>query len=79
MYLLKIYILLILNIFNQMARKKRVKKTKSKKIPKKQTSLDQEIQDVESWIIERRKFFIKLGIVIILVVILITISNLYLN
>ena len=53
-----------------MVRKKSVKKLKT---------LDQEIQEVENWIKERRKFFIKLGIVLILVIILIIISNYYLK
>jgi len=41
--------------------------------------IEDEFEDVEKWIIERRKFFIKLGWVIGLVVVLLIISHFYLR
>jgi len=42
-------------------------------------TLQKEIQEVEQWVIEKRKFLKKLGITIALIIILIIISNLYLK
>lgn len=60
------------------------KKTKRKKIrdSKKisfKKELNNELRDVEQWVHERRKFFKKLGWVVVLIVLLIIISNLYLK
>ncbi len=52
-------------------------RTASKKSFKKE--LNKELRDVERWVHERRKFFKKLGWVVILIVLLIIISNLYLK
>ena len=56
--------------------KKRVKK--KPKTYKKSNSLNKEIEDVEAWIYERRRFFKKLGLLILLILILVIISNIYL-
>ncbi len=51
-----------------------------KKIRKsKKMSLKKEIQDVESWMHHRKKFFWKLFWVVVLIVGLVIISNLYLK
>lgn len=58
-------------------KKVRTKKLRAKKSFKKE--LNNELRDVEQWVHERRKFFKKLGWVVILIVLLIIISNLYLK
>ncbi len=60
------------------------KKTKRDKIKKfKKISfkkeLNKELKEVEGWVHERRKFFRKLGWVVILIILLIVVSNLYLK
>jgi hypothetical protein len=50
-----------------------------KNINKLDKELDKEVQQVERWVIERRKFFIKLGWVILLILVLFIISELYLT
>lgn len=57
---------------------KRNKTRASKKISFKK-ELNNELRDVESWVHERRKFFKKLGWIVVLIVLLIIISNLYLK
>lgn len=42
-------------------------------------SLDKEVNKTERWVIERRRFFIKLGITVLLVLILFLISHLFLR
>jgi len=42
-------------------------------------TLQKEIQEIEQWVHEKRKFFKKLGITIAIILILIIISNLYLK
>jgi len=51
----------------------------AKKTKKKQSIIEKEIEDVEGWIIERKKFLIKLGWVAGIIIILLTLSYLYLN
>jgi hypothetical protein len=66
--------------------RKTMKKKRSKKITKANKSsnneflklekqIEKDVVQVEKWIQERKKFFIKLGIVIILIVLLLIISN----
>lgn len=40
---------------------------------------NKQAKDVERWVIERRKFFIKLGFVLALIIILIIVSNILLT
>ncbi len=54
-------------------RKKNYKKTSQK------NQLEKEIQEVEKWIIERRKFFKKAGLIILFIIILVIISKIFLN
>ncbi|MEK6830909.1 MAG: hypothetical protein AABX77_02675 [Nanoarchaeota archaeon] len=54
--------------------KKSYKTKKSKKI-----SLKKEVNDVENWVHEKRRFLKKLGWVVFLIVLLIIASNLYLK
>lgn len=57
-----------------MARKKSIKnKVSSKK------GLEKEIEEVEKWIVERKRFFWKLFWVVVLVVGLVIISNLFMK
>jgi len=37
--------------------------------------IEHEVEDVEKWVVERRKFFIKLGWVLGLVILLLIVSN----
>lgn len=41
--------------------------------------IDKEVNQAERWVIERRKFFIKLVLTIMLIVVLLIISNLFLT
>lgn len=61
-----------------MPKKTKRSKKRSKKISFKK-ELNNELKEVEQWIHERRKFFKKLGWVVILIVLLIIVSNLYLK
>ena len=54
-------------------------KKKSSEFKKIEKEIKQEISEVEGWIIQRRKFFIKLAKVIIFVLLLLLISNIYLR
>ena len=58
-----------------------MKKKSAKKISRKnkKNALETEIEEVEKWIHERRKFFRKLTWVVSLIILLIIISNLYLK
>lgn len=53
-----------------MARKKKIS------IEKK---IEKGVEDIEEWIIERRKFFIKLGFVVCFILLLLLISRFYLR
>ncbi|MEK6859837.1 MAG: hypothetical protein AABX54_03410 [Nanoarchaeota archaeon] len=62
--------------------KKRVKRKISefKKIERKiEREIEHEIKDVEKWVIERRKFFIKLGWTVLLVAALLIFSHFFLR
>ena len=48
-------------------------------MPKKKTKLQKEIQEIEQWVTERKKFFIKLSWVVGLILALVIISNIYLK
>jgi len=61
-----------------MVKKKSVKKTR-KRSSKFNSELRREVQDVERWILERKKFFKKLAWVVGLIAALLIISNLYLR
>jgi hypothetical protein len=50
-----------------------------KNILKIDKEIDKDVVDVERWVIERRKFFIKLGGVVLFVLILFVISELFLT
>ncbi|MFA5259502.1 MAG: hypothetical protein WC402_05505 [Candidatus Pacearchaeota archaeon] len=41
--------------------------------------LDKDVEAVEKWVVERKKFFIKLGLVILFVLVLFIISELFLT
>ncbi|VVB78895.1 Uncharacterised protein [uncultured archaeon] len=41
--------------------------------------IDREVRDVEKWILERRKFFIKLGWTVLLVLVLLIFSHFFLR
>lgn len=58
--------------------KKSYKTKKSKKISLKK-EFNKEVNDVENWVHEKRRFFKKLGWVVFLIVLLIIASNLYLK
>lgn len=63
--------------------KKKVSKSKLLKVLKVETSfekqLEKEFKDVEKWVLERKKFFKKVGWVVGLVMLLLVISHLYLR
>jgi len=50
-----------------------------KKKRKKENFIEHEIEEVEKWVIERRKFFIKLAWVVGLIVLLLIFSQIYLR
>jgi len=56
-----------------MAKKKKVKKRSFEK------GLEKEIHEVENWVKQRKKFFIKLAWVVGFVVVLLIVSSLYLK
>lgn len=58
--------------------KKSYKTEKSKKISLKK-EFNKEVNDVENWVHEKRRFLKKLGWVVFLIVLLIIASNLYLK
>lgn len=58
--------------------KKRARK-KISEIKKIERDIEHEVEDVERWVIERRKFFIKLGWTILLVVALLIFSHFFLR
>ncbi len=71
-----------------MVKKKSIKKIVSKSKPAKLITSDinedikevkKEIKQAEKWMVERRKFFIKLGIVAGLIALLLILSNLFLR
>ena len=71
-----------------MVKKKSIKKIVSRSKPAKLITSDinedikevkKEIKQAENWMIERRKFFIKLGIVAGLIALLLILSNLFLR
>jgi len=53
--------------------------TTKKKTSKKQSLIQEEIQEIEKWIIERKKFFIKLAWTVGFILALIILSNIYLK
>ena len=76
------------NIRKKVTKKKSIKKIVSKSKPAKLITSDidkdikevkKEIKQAERWVIERRKFFIKLAIVAGMISILLILSNLYLK
>jgi len=50
-----------------------------KEIRKFEKKIDKEFKEVEQWMIERKKFLIKLGCVAGIIIILLVISKLYLS
>jgi hypothetical protein len=50
-----------------------------KDLEKVEKEIDKEVKEIEGWIIERRKFFIKLGWVVGIIAILLILSHLYLR
>jgi hypothetical protein len=50
-----------------------------KDLEKVEKEIDKEVKEIEGWIIERRKFFIKLGWVVGIIAILLVLSHLYLR
>ncbi len=46
---------------------------------KKENIIEKEVEEIEQWIIERRKFLIKLGWIAGVIIVLLVISNLYLR
>lgn len=51
----------------------------NKDIDKIDKNINKEVQQVEKWVIERRKFFIKLGYVALLILVLFVISEIFLT
>jgi hypothetical protein len=49
------------------------------KLKRFEKELDKEFKEVEDWVIERRRFFIKLGWTILLILVLLLISHLFLR
>lgn len=49
-------------------------------MPKKKKSVVlEEIEDIEKWIYERRKFLIKFGLLLIFIIVLLIISNIFMQ
>ncbi len=62
-----------------MPKKKVVRKKKANEFKGIEKEIKKEIGKAEKWVVERRKFFIKLAKVIIFVLLLLMISNIYLR
>lgn len=65
-----------------MAKRKRVRRASQKKasgFKNVEKEIEKEAVEVEKWVLERRKFFIKLGGIILFVLVLILVLNLYLR
>ena len=54
-----------------MAIKRVVRKRETDEFQKIEREIEGEVKDVEKWVIERRKFFIKLGIIVIFLILII--------
>jgi hypothetical protein len=59
-----------------MVKKRALRKRKTSEFQRIEREIDEDVEDVEKWVIERRKFFIKLGWLVALVIILFILSNL---
>lgn len=62
-----------------MVRRKNVRKRKFTEFQKIEKEIGEEVEEVEKWIIERRKFFIKLGIIVILILLLLLYSRFFIK